>query len=38
MILQPHSHVFFVFDSYENLVCGFSQCLTHLVVIAFLIA
>jgi hypothetical protein len=38
MVLQPHSHVFRVFDSCGNLVCDFSQWLTHLVVIAFLIA
>jgi hypothetical protein len=35
MVLQPHSHAFRVFDSCGNLFCGFSQWLTHLVVIAF---
>jgi hypothetical protein len=38
VVLQPHSLAFRVFDSRGNLVCGFSQCLTHLVVIAILIA
>jgi hypothetical protein len=38
MVLQPHSHALLVFDSCGILVCGFSQWLTHLVVIAFLIA
>jgi hypothetical protein len=38
MVLQPHSHAFHVFDFYGILFHGFSQWLTHLVVIAFLIA
>jgi hypothetical protein len=38
MVLQPRSLAFRVFDSCGILVCGFSQCLTHVVVLAFLIA
>jgi hypothetical protein len=35
MVLQPYSHAFRVFDSCGNLLCVFTQCLTHEVVITF---
>jgi hypothetical protein len=35
IVIQSHSHALHVFHSCGILVCGFSQWLTHLVVIAF---